>query len=94
MFVALRCAGLGKEYALLLAARGAKVVGEWSMLTALTSHTLLFDLPPSSLPLPSPSVNDLGGGVRGGGKSSQLADEVVATIRSSGGVAVPNYGMK
>ncbi|KAL5482279.1 hypothetical protein EMCRGX_G022586 [Ephydatia muelleri] len=54
--------GLGKEYALLLASRGAKVV-----------------------------VNDLGGDTQGGGKSSVLADEVVATIRANGGTAVANY---
>jgi len=54
--------GLGREYALLLASRGAKVV-----------------------------VNDLGGDMHGGGRGSKAADDVVATIRARGGVAVPNY---
>ncbi len=30
--------------------------------------------------------------MHGGGRGSKLADEVVATIRAKGGVAVPNYG--
>ena len=42
--------------------------------------------------LPAPSVNDLGGDRRGGGKSSAMADEVVTLINQRGGVAVPNYG--
>lgn len=37
-------------------------------------------------------VNDLGVDLTGQGKSSQPVDEVVATIRSNGGTAVPNYG--
>jgi 3-hydroxyacyl-CoA dehydrogenase/3a,7a,12a-trihydroxy-5b-cholest-24-enoyl-CoA hydratase len=54
--------GLGREYALLLASRGAKVV-----------------------------VNDLGVERTGVGKNSQPVDDVVSTIRSMGGTAVPNY---
>ena len=54
--------GLGKSHALLLAARGAKVV-----------------------------VNDLGGTMTGGGKSSAAADQVVAEIKEAGGEAVANY---
>ncbi|PFH08309.1 3-hydroxyacyl-CoA dehydrogenase/3a,7a,12a-trihydroxy-5b-cholest-24-enoyl-CoA hydratase [Collimonas sp. PA-H2] len=54
--------GLGRVHALLLGARGAKVV-----------------------------VNDLGGDVHGGGKSSAAADQVVAEIVAAGGTAVANY---
>jgi NAD(P)-dependent dehydrogenase (short-subunit alcohol dehydrogenase family) len=55
-------AGLGRSHALLMAARGAKVV-----------------------------VNDLGGGLQGGGGSRSAADGVVAEIRTAGGEAVANY---
>ncbi len=55
-------AGLGRSHALLMAARGAKVV-----------------------------VNDLGGGLEGGGASQSAADGVVAEIRAAGGEAVANY---
>jgi NAD(P)-dependent dehydrogenase (short-subunit alcohol dehydrogenase family) len=51
--------GLGREHALLLGSRGARVV-----------------------------VNDLGGAVDGTGSSSTPAEQVVAEIRSAGGVAV------
>ena len=54
--------GLGREYALAFAARGAKVV-----------------------------VNDLGGNAKGEGRSSSLADKVVAEIRAAGGTAAANY---
>jgi 3-hydroxyacyl-CoA dehydrogenase/3a,7a,12a-trihydroxy-5b-cholest-24-enoyl-CoA hydratase len=54
--------GLGRSHALLLAARGAKVV-----------------------------VNDLGGGIDGGGKSSKTADVVVDEIKAAGGEAAANY---
>ena len=55
--------GLGREHALLLAERGAKIV-----------------------------VNDLGTTYDGsGGAKGQVADEVVALIRASGGEAVANY---
>ncbi|XP_006812275.1 uncharacterized protein LOC100367300 [Saccoglossus kowalevskii] len=54
--------GLGKEYALMFAERGASVV-----------------------------VNDLGGDIKGEGKSSRAADVVVNEIRSKGGKAVANY---
>ncbi|HEU4537610.1 MAG TPA: serine/threonine protein kinase, partial [Polyangiaceae bacterium] len=53
--------GLGRAYALLLGARGARVV-----------------------------VNDLGGGHRGDGASSEAADRVVAEIKAAGGQAVAN----
>ena len=36
-------------------------------------------------------VNDLGGSMHGGGKSSKSADEVVAAIKEAGGEAVANY---
>jgi NAD(P)-dependent dehydrogenase (short-subunit alcohol dehydrogenase family)/acyl dehydratase/predicted lipid carrier protein YhbT len=36
-------------------------------------------------------VNDLGGGIHGGGKSSAAADAVVAEIKAMGGDAVANY---
>jgi len=36
-------------------------------------------------------VNDLGGSVDGGGKSANVADEVVAEIKASGGNAAANY---
>ena len=39
-----------------------------------------------------PAVNDLGGDMHGGGRGSKAADDVVATIRARGGIAVPNYG--
>lgn len=54
--------GLGRSYALLLGARGARVL-----------------------------VNDLGGDIRGDGKSSAAADRVVEEIRALGGEAVANY---
>ena len=54
--------GLGREYALAFAAKGARVV-----------------------------VNDLGGSPKGEGRSSSLADKVVAEIRAAGGKAVANY---
>ncbi|TVY15754.1 Peroxisomal hydratase-dehydrogenase-epimerase [Lachnellula arida] len=54
--------GLGKQYALFFASRGASVV-----------------------------VNDLGGGMKGGGNSSRTADIVVDEIKAAGGKAVANY---
>ncbi|XP_034759301.2 peroxisomal multifunctional enzyme type 2 isoform X1 [Acipenser ruthenus] len=54
--------GLGKEYALAFAERGASVV-----------------------------VNDLGGDIKGEGKSSSAADKVVEEIKAKGGKAVANY---
>ncbi|MBV8062132.1 MAG: SDR family oxidoreductase, partial [Nevskia sp.] len=36
-------------------------------------------------------VNDLGGNIHGGGKSSAAADQVVAEIKALGGEAVANY---
>ncbi|XP_060736775.1 peroxisomal multifunctional enzyme type 2 [Tachysurus vachellii] len=54
--------GLGREYALAFAERGASVV-----------------------------VNDLGGDIKGGGKSSAAADRVVEEIKAKGGRAVANY---
>uniref|UniRef100_A0A671UTX9 Hydroxysteroid (17-beta) dehydrogenase 4 n=1 Tax=Sparus aurata TaxID=8175 RepID=A0A671UTX9_SPAAU len=39
----------------------------------------------------TPRVNDLGGNVKGGGKSSAAADKVVEEIRAKGGKAVANY---
>ncbi|XP_031425960.1 peroxisomal multifunctional enzyme type 2 [Clupea harengus] len=54
--------GLGREYALAFAERGASVV-----------------------------VNDLGGDIKGGGKSSAAADKVVEEIKAKGGKAVANY---
>uniref|UniRef100_A0A668AKX7 Hydroxysteroid (17-beta) dehydrogenase 4 n=1 Tax=Myripristis murdjan TaxID=586833 RepID=A0A668AKX7_9TELE len=38
------------------------------------------------------TVNDLGGDIKGGGKSSAAADKVVEEIRAKGGKAVANYG--
>lgn len=37
-------------------------------------------------------VNDLGGDIKGGGKSSAAADKVVEEIRKAGGKAIANYG--
>ncbi|XP_062854978.1 peroxisomal multifunctional enzyme type 2 [Trichomycterus rosablanca] len=54
--------GLGREYALAFAERGASVI-----------------------------VNDLGGDIKGGGKSSAAADNVVKEIKAIGGKAVANY---
>ncbi|XP_041958062.1 peroxisomal multifunctional enzyme type 2 [Alosa sapidissima] len=54
--------GLGREYALAFAERGASIV-----------------------------VNDLGGDIKGGGKSSAAADKVVEEIKAKGGKAVANY---
>ena len=39
------------------------------------------------------TVNDLGGDVKGGGRSSQPADVVVEEICSKGGTAIANYGL-
>lgn len=39
------------------------------------------------------TVNDLGGDIKGDGKSSSAADKVVDEIRAKGGKAVANYGM-
>lgn len=39
-----------------------------------------------------PPVNDLGGDIKGGGKSSAAADKVVEEIKAKGGKAVANYG--
>lgn len=39
-------------------------------------------------------MNDLGGDIKGGGKSSAAADKVVEEIRAKGGKAVANYGEK
>ena len=36
-------------------------------------------------------MNDLGGDIKGGGKSSAAADAVVQEIRAAGGKAVANY---
>src|SRR6266545_4649520 len=36
-------------------------------------------------------VNDLGGGIHGGGKSSAAADRVVLEIKEAGGEAAANY---
>lgn len=36
-------------------------------------------------------VNDLGGDIKGGGKSSAAADRVVEEIKAKGGKAVANY---
>ena len=38
------------------------------------------------------TVNDLGGDIKGSGKSSKAADLVVNEIRANGGIAVANYG--
>lgn len=38
-------------------------------------------------------VNDLGGDIKGDGKSSSAADKVVAEIKRRGGQAVANYGV-
>lgn len=38
-------------------------------------------------------VNDLGVDLTGLGKNSKPVDEVVQTIKSFGGIAVPNYGI-
>jgi 3-hydroxyacyl-CoA dehydrogenase/3a,7a,12a-trihydroxy-5b-cholest-24-enoyl-CoA hydratase len=38
------------------------------------------------------TVNDLGGDIKGGGKSSNAADKVVEEIKAKGGKAVANYG--
>uniref|UniRef100_A0A8C4RW04 Peroxisomal multifunctional enzyme type 2 n=1 Tax=Erpetoichthys calabaricus TaxID=27687 RepID=A0A8C4RW04_ERPCA len=54
--------GLGREYALVFAERGASVV-----------------------------VNDLGGSMKGEGRSTSAADKVVDEIRAKGGKAVANY---
>ena len=37
-------------------------------------------------------MNDLGGDIKGGGKSARAADKVVEEIRQTGGTAVANYG--
>lgn len=37
-------------------------------------------------------MNDLGGDIKGGGKSSAAADRVVEEIKAKGGRAVANYG--
>ena len=37
-------------------------------------------------------MNDLGGDIKGGGKSSAAADKVVEEIRAKGGKAIANYG--
>ena len=73
-------AGLGKEYALSLASRGASVVGrlKWFYLVKINSCCC--------------TVNDLGGDTKGTGASKRVADEVVDLIRSHGGKAVANYG--
>ena len=50
------------------------------------SHALLFGSRGAKV-----VVNDLGGGMHGGGKSSSAADQVVDEIKEAGGEAVANY---
>jgi 3-hydroxyacyl-CoA dehydrogenase/3a,7a,12a-trihydroxy-5b-cholest-24-enoyl-CoA hydratase len=50
------------------------------------SHALLFGSRGAKV-----VVNDLGGGMHGGGKSSAAADKVVEEIKAAGGDAVANY---
>lgn len=71
--------GLGREYALLLASRGASLVGEFVW--------CCFQIVKACL---HPTVNDLGGSRDGLGASS-AADEVVQEIVRNGGKAVADY---
>lgn len=50
------------------------------------AHALMFGARGASV-----VVNDLGGGIHGGGQSSTAADQVVEEIRALGGKAVANY---
>ncbi|PTU31849.1 peroxisomal multifunctional enzyme type 2 [Stenotrophobium rhamnosiphilum] len=50
------------------------------------SHALMFGARGAKV-----VVNDLGGGIHGGGQSSSAADKVVAEIKALGGEAVANY---
>lgn len=70
-------AGLGKEYALQLASRGARYICGYALIFYFSYISVI--------------VNDLGGGVDGDGSSTSAADDVVNTIKMNGGKAVANY---
>ena len=74
--------GLGREYALLLASRGASIVGMKCLTFSCSFKNILW--------LNIFTVNDLGGGRDGSGKSA-AADSVVKEIVKMGGKAVADY---
>lgn len=91
------CAGLGREYALAFGQRGAAVIGE-SILIWFSSNESLLMIRFLELCFVFFffffTVNDLGGDIKGGGRSSAAADKVVEEIRAKGGKAVANYGRR
>lgn len=88
------CAGLGREYALAFGQRGAAVIGDRILIWFSSNESLMMIRFLELCVLLLYTVNDLGGDIKGGGRSSAAADKVVEEIRAKGGKAVANYGRR